>query len=108
MGLSFKLIRHETQDGTVSYHPRIPITISHNGKSKCVMGVLDTGSDLIYIPKDMADYFGLKLSEKIYEAETPDSVFKYKTANVIIRLEKGHYFRQWNLKVIVPLENTHN
>lgn len=108
MGLFFKLVKHETQDGTISYHPRIPVTISYGNKSKRVLGVLDTGSDLIYIPKDMADYFQLRLSEKTYEAKTPNSVFKYKTANAYITLEKGHFLRKWNLRVIVPLEDTHN
>lgn len=103
MPLIFKLIKHKTQDGTISYHPKIPITLIHNDKIKSVMAVLDTGSDLIYIPKNIAEYFGLELSKETFEAKTPNSLLEYKTARILIRLEKKHYFKNWNFKVMIPL-----
>ena len=50
--MHFKLKKRTLEDGSITYHPYVKVTISHLNKSKEVTAVLDTGADLIYIPKE--------------------------------------------------------
>ena len=104
MALIFRLKKHELEDGSITYHPYVKVTISHLNKSKELTAVLDTGADLIYIPKDVAEYLNLQLSEKTLECKTPQEVFKYKTAKINIEISRPHEKYKMNFTVAVPLK----
>jgi predicted aspartyl protease len=44
------------------YRPIIPLTIRKDEKRITVAGILDSGSDFMLLPKDIAEYLNLELS----------------------------------------------
>lgn len=101
MVFRFKLKKTRLEDGSITFHPHIQVTLLSGGKSKDVSGVLDTGSDLVYIPFDMAEYFGLKLSEYSKIARSPEGEFEYFSSNLSIGMRKGHDFFRDSFEVVV-------
>ena len=104
MALTFKLKKHLIEDGSITFHPYVKVTLSHKGKSREVTAVLDTGADLIYIPKNMAEYFELPLSEKSFEGKTPQGCFEYKTSKMAIEIGKAHEKYKKEFVVTVPIK----
>lgn len=68
LAISFPYKLDKVGDGFV-IRPKIPITLSHNGKSIDVIALIDSGSDISSIPKGLAEFLGLDLSGKTYEIE---------------------------------------
>jgi hypothetical protein len=64
MKFTFKFKREKIDERHWTLRPKIPITLSYKGLNKDFIAVLDTGSDVVYIPQDIAEYFGLELSKK--------------------------------------------
>ncbi len=56
MDYIFKFKRERTEGG-LTLRPKIKATLSFKEKARDVAVILDTGSDLNYMPKDFADYF---------------------------------------------------
>ncbi len=102
--MHFKLKKRSLEDGSITYHPYVKVTISHLSKNKEVTAVLDTGADLIYIPKEIAEYFNLPLSEKTLECKSPQEIFKYKTSKMNIEISRPHERYEMNFNVAVPLK----
>ena len=102
----FRFKKESIGDDTI-YRPKIGITLSNNGKNKEVIAVLDTGSDLVYIPRDMADYFELVLSKKKEEAQGVGQTIEYRTATITLRIEHPHHAYQKKVQVIVPETDVH-
>ena len=108
MSMYFKLKKVVLEGHSISYHPRIKVTLSYGVKSKQVVAVLDTGSDLIYLPKNVADYFELPLSKEIFEARTPNGTSKYTCSKMYVEVKKGHEFLKDLFDVVVPQDELHN
>src|SRR3989344_2329649 len=82
--------------------PKIKVTLSANGKSKQIIAIIDTGSDLVYIPKDMADYFGLSLSKNELTGQGAETEFSYRTSQIRVSLENPHKIFRKLVEVMVP------
>lgn len=85
MKLVFRF-KEEFIDNKPIMRPKIPVKFSRNGKSLNVIGLLDSGSDFIVIPKEVADYLELKYGSKTEECDgIGGSVcLRYSHANVSI------------------------
>jgi len=68
VAISFPYKVEKVKDGLV-LRPKIPIVLSHDGKSTDVMALVDSGSDISVIPRGLAGYLGLELGGKTYEIE---------------------------------------
>jgi predicted aspartyl protease len=99
--------KKEYIDEDIVYRPKIKVTLSHGGKSKEIIAVLDTGSDLVYIPRDMADYFGLPLSKGKKTAQGVAHEFTYHTTKINVKIEHPHRSHQVSVTAIVPEEDEH-
>jgi predicted aspartyl protease len=104
MPLIFKLKKHKLEDGSITYRPYVKVTLISAGKAKEVAAVLDTGSDLIYLPKQMAEYFALPLSKQKFECKTPQNHFEYSTSKISIEISKGHEKYKKEFSVTIPSE----
>ncbi|MFH0954795.1 MAG: pepsin-like aspartyl protease [Candidatus Micrarchaeota archaeon] len=105
MSFLFRFRKDRVEDGWVS-RPKIKITLIHQNKSKEVIAVLDTGSDLVFIPAEIAEYFDLALSEKELIAQGIETNFSYKTAKIQIKLENPHNSYKKSVSVMVPAKET--
>jgi predicted aspartyl protease len=63
MVINFRFKEEAIENKTI-LRPKIPITLSHNGKKLTVLGLLDSGSDFIMIPKQIADFLDVPYSKK--------------------------------------------
>ena len=102
MKLVFRF-KEEFIDNKPIMRPKIPVKFSRNGKSLNVIGLLDSGSDFIVIPKEMAEYLELKYGSKTEECEgIGGSVcLRYSMANITI---DSHIFH--NIPIHVLLEGS--
>ncbi len=94
--------RTEEINNELILRPKIPIMVSHKDKSQVIFAVLDTGSDLVYLPRDLAEYFELPISEEIFTAKGVEHQFAYQQSNIKIKLEHPHKPFQKKLNVIIP------
>ena len=99
--------KKESIEDEIIYRPKIKVTLSHGGKSKEVIAVLDTGSDLVYIPPDMAEYFELELSKGKKVAQGVAHEFHYYTTKITIKIENKHQPYQKTVAAIVPETDLH-
>ena len=85
MQLVFKFKKEFIENRPI-LRPKIPIKFSRNGKSLLLVGLLDSGSDFIVVPKDVADYLELKYGKKEEESEGIGGTVKlrYSLANISI------------------------
>ncbi len=49
------------EEGSTIFRPRADIILRYNNKQKQVGAIVDSGSDISIIPKDLAEYLGLPL-----------------------------------------------
>lgn len=98
--------KKEMFEGQTTLRPKIKISISYKNKTKEVIAILDTGSDLNYIPSDFAEYFELPLSEETFTAQGAEQEFEYKTSKIYLKLENPHKQYKKLLKVMVPIKTT--
>jgi predicted aspartyl protease len=98
MKLVFRF-KEEFIDNKPIMRPKIPVKFSKNGKSINVIGLLDSGSDFIVIPKELAEYLELKYGTKTEECEgIGGSVcLKYSHANFSVN---GHIFHNIPVHVL--------
>ena len=94
--------KKERFENSWTLRPKIKVNISYKGISKDVICILDTGSDLNYIPLDMADYFCLSLSEETLTAQGAETEFSYKTSKIYVRLDHPHRTYRKLIEVMVP------
>jgi len=88
--LSFKYRKEKYKDDW-SYQPKIPITLECKGKQIQVVGMLDSGSDITIIPKEVAETLGIV--EKTEQTEDIGSFggdFKAFKVKLNIIISKGH------------------
>lgn len=101
----FKFKKEKFED-KLTIRPKIKVVLSYNAKVKEVIAILDTGSDLNYTPADLAEYFGLHLSEKTFTAQGAELEFEYKTSKIYFKLEHPHKSYRKLLEVMVPIKTT--
>ena len=108
MDYIFRFKKEQMEHGW-TLRPKIKIFLSHEQKFKNMAAILDTGSDLNYIPQEIAEYFNLNLSQKTYAAHGAEHDFEYKTSKIYIKLDHPHYPKRKLIDVIVPVKNpVHN
>ena len=104
MAISFPYKLEKVKNG-FTYRPKIPITLSYDGKSIDVIGLVDSGSDVSVIPKGLAEYLGLELNGKSYEIEGVGGK-KIETVNTFVNLtvQKGNERYHLRLPVRVAIK----
>jgi len=98
LSISFPYVREKVKD-TYVMRPKIPVTLSWNGKTITVVALLDSGSDFSSIPKDLAEALGLIISSKEREVVGVGGKIKTKSSQVNITIENIHLGR-------IPIEVT--
>ena len=96
--------KKEKFESKSTLRPKIKVLLSYKDKVKEVIAILDTGSDLNYIPADFAEYFELPLSEEIFKAQGAEQEFEYKTSKIYFKLENLHKSYRKLLEVMVPVK----
>jgi hypothetical protein len=107
LAISFPYKVEKVKDGFV-YRPKIPILLTHNGKSIDTIGLIDSGSDISTIPKGLAEYLGLELGGKTYEIEGVGGRVEVVNTFVNLTIQKGseiHHIRQLSVKVPIREED---
>ena len=105
MDYKFKLKKEKVEDGW-SFRPKIKISLINKDKIKNLIAVIDTGSDLNYIPTELAEYFDLQLSSKEFTAQGAEQEFSYKTSKIVVKIDHPHKFYRKLVEVMVPTKNT--
>ncbi len=91
----------------IIFRPKIPITISSGEKSLETLALVDSGSDISIIPRDMAEFLSLDLSGKLGEV----SDFHKRKVELVysfvnVKIEKGDtVFRMPQLPVRIPVKD---
>ena len=87
------------------WRPKIPLLFNAKGIETELVGLIDSGSDFIIIPKDIADALGIELSKKTEDADGVGGPIKLKTGRVnIVLFKKGLMKRVMrNIEVRVPV-----
>lgn len=98
--------KKEKFENKQTLRPKIKITLSYKSKMKEIIAILDTGSDLNYIPSDFAEYFELPLSKEIFKAQGAEQEFEYRTSKIYFKLEHPHKSYRKLLEVMVPIKAT--
>lgn len=102
MAFSFKYKPIKLESGVV-YRPLIPLTL-HEKQSFDVFAMLDSGSDVTILPKEVADALGLELGEDNKVTGISRNPIKAKESNVTIKFGKGHELYTFKIRVLIPLE----
>ncbi|MCK5559703.1 MAG: hypothetical protein KAJ51_03880 [Thermoplasmata archaeon] len=95
-----------TQGGIINYYPMVPCTFSwKNKKSPLYDGLLDSGSDGIVIPLELAEWLGLDLNHKAKMEALGRVLKRYVTKIDLILGRGGRYIQLNNVEVSVPIES---
>ena len=97
-------LKKEKFESTWTLRPKIKVTLSHKEKTKDVIAILDTGSDLNYIPIELAEYFELLLSEETFTVQGAEQEFEYRTAKLFVKLEHPHKSYRKILSFMIPVK----
>lgn len=71
------------------YRPKIPVIVSAGGLKTEVVGLIDSGSDYVLFPREIADAVGIELRKKSEEAQGIGGKIKVRSGLVTITLKKG-------------------
>ena len=82
--LSFKYVEEKG-----FYRPKIPFYISAGGNVTKTVGLLDSGSDFVVIPQDIAEALGIKMAKGIEEGDGIGGSIKLKTGTATIIVGEG-------------------
>jgi len=101
MTFSFKYKATKLKSGELIHRPLIPITIS--GKVKLdIMGILDTGSDMTIIPKEIAEIIGIEYTKDNEVSGISGVRVKAREGKINIVFGKGREVYSFNIPVLVP------
>jgi len=88
MKLSFRY--KKVADGM--HRPLIPLQFNLNdGTSVTIVGLLDSGSDVILIPKEIAESLGLKAGRKTHEVDGVGGKIKVAKAGIRVNVDDGRH-----------------
>jgi len=72
------------------YRPIIPLQFNtKDGTAVTIAGLLDSGSDVILMPKDVAASLGLDLGKKTHEIDGVGGKVKVAKASIRVKLDDG-------------------
>lgn len=71
------------------YRPKIPIIVSVGGYRTKILGLLDSGSDYVLFPKQLAEALGIKLSSRAAEADGIGGKIECKSGLATVTVQKG-------------------
>ncbi len=74
--------------------PKIPVLVSVEGNQTEVMGLIDSGSDFVLFPKDIAEAVGIKLTGKEEEADGVGGRIKCKSGLATLTLRRGNQVKR--------------
>ena len=95
--------RYVKEDGI--YRPKIPIIISVDGVKTEVVGLIDSGSDFVLFPREIAEAVGIKLSRKIDKADGIGGQIRCRSGLATIILKKGNIIKRLtNMKIYVQID----
>jgi predicted aspartyl protease len=92
LSVSFPYAREKVGNNFIM-RPKIPVTLSWDGKVITVVALLDSGSDFSSIPVSLAEALGLVISNKEREIVGIGGKIKTKTSQVNMSVEDIHLGR---------------
>lgn len=101
MAFSLKYKPVKLKSGNVIYRPMIPLTLEGNEKID-VFAILDSGSDISIIPKDIATILGIKNTGENEIFGIGGNSLRSSEGIAKISFGKGHEFYSFNIPVFIP------
>ncbi len=88
------------------YRPKIPIIISVDGHRTEVLGLIDSGSDFVLFPKEIAEAVGIDVKGKEKEAEGLGGKIRYRNGVATITLKKDNISKILrNMRIHIQTDN---
>ncbi|MBT4135949.1 hypothetical protein HOD75_01125 [archaeon] len=101
MSFSFKYKPVLLKSGRKTHRPLIPFTLIGNNKEYGFFGILDSGSDLTVLPKEVADFLGVKkIGEDELTGISNDKV-KVDLGYINIIFGKNREEREYTLPILI-------
>ena len=104
MTLKFKYKKVKRPNDKEVKSPSIPISLQGNGSKYEFIALLDSGSDVYAIPKDVAELLGLDLSGKKEETRGIGGIVQAVSSKVNLEVGKPHEIYSMTLPVKVILD----
>jgi predicted aspartyl protease len=101
MTFTFKYKSVKLKSGKNILRPMIPLTIQAKEKIDLV-GILDSGSDITIIPKEIAEAVGIDLQEENEISGISGIPVKARQAKVSVNFGRGHEIYSFNIPVLIP------
>jgi len=95
--LSFRYIEERN-----IWRPKIPFLIRADGIETEAAGLVDSGSDFVLIPKDIADAIGIKLSRRTEDADGVGGKIKLRIGRASVIFQNGAKRMLRNIEIRVP------
>jgi len=103
MTFSFKYKPVKLQTGEILYRPLIPLTFESKSKIN-VLAMIDSGSDITIIPKEMAEALGIEFKKENIVYGISRNPLLTKEGKVYVKFGKGREFYSFEIPVAVPKE----
>ncbi|MEK6871374.1 MAG: retropepsin-like aspartic protease [Nanoarchaeota archaeon] len=100
MTISLKYISHELKSGRI-YRPLIPLTF-YGRENRDVIGILDSGSDISIIPKEIVEFLEIELFDNNEVFGISGTSIKVKEGKMRITFGKGREFYNFEIPILVP------
>ena len=101
MTFSFKYKPERLSSGAILHRPLIPITLE--GKEKIdVFSILDSGSDMSIIPKEIAEVLEIKTIKENEVSGITGSAIWAREGKLRIHFGKGHEGYSFEIPVLIP------
>ena len=104
MDYKFKF-KKERMENTWVKRPKIDAYLHYKDKSRKILAILDSGSDLNYLPQEIVEYFELPLSKEEFTAQGAEQEFAYKTSKIYAKLNHPHKSYRKLITVMIPVKH---
>jgi hypothetical protein len=104
---AFPYKKEKLPNGNEVFRPTIPIEISYQGKSMAFVAIIDSGSDISYIPKWVSDALGIKIKGKTDFVDTINGKIKVVEDFVNVAIRHGKDVERFVLPVDIPVDEEH-
>ncbi|MBI5148210.1 retropepsin-like domain-containing protein [Candidatus Pacearchaeota archaeon] len=101
MAFNFKYKSSRLKSGDIIYRPMIPLTLESHERID-VIAILDSGSDMTIIPKELAEAIGVKYTGENEISGIAGIPVKSKEGKVKIIFGKGHEVYSFDVPILVP------
>ncbi|MEK6890668.1 MAG: hypothetical protein AABX03_00870 [Nanoarchaeota archaeon] len=102
MTISFKYKPVKIKSGKVIHKPIIPLIINAK-ESIHTLGLLDSGSDITVIPKEIADEIGIEYKDYNEISGLTGLPIKSREVKIKVTFGKGHEIYSFEIPALVPL-----